>query len=421
MDGRHPDSREGPGHRTRPTGQPVRTPTRFLAGQHLTNTLSAVDATVTNTVTVRLGDLPSEVRIGPGQGRSLFVGPNPPAELPGIRVDPAAELDWRALDALESLTEVHYTGDDGALVAYLAARPGVTSLSWEPVTRTTIDLTATSLARVVITNTGSVESVALPGSTHFLSLVGVVAGLDVSTLRSADAEPFLTCQFSRVGSVEPIRGLADGAPLVTVWQCGALDLGALEPHVGMRELHVVETPVRGLAALTALPELRSLWLQDCYDLDLSGLPSPQGLAKLELLRLDGVRATDADVVRARWDTRPRVTVQRARSSAWLLKNHGNPFREWADDGSDSHTAKGATAAWRKALTALEKAAPSDGEAASAVLAQFVEAFNRLHERDNCIDTIRSEEVAHAFDQLTTRHPALARAHPEAIFERLRRF
>jgi len=375
---------------------------------------------VSDTVTVQLGDRPAEVHIGAGQGRSLYVGPHPPAGLPGIRVDTAAELAWRALDALESLTELHYTGDDKGLVGYLARRPGITSLSWEPETLTSIDLTATSLTRLVLTNAGTLDAVVLPEATHFLSLVGVVAGLKVSSSRSPATEPGLTCQFSKVASVEPIAGLEDGARSITVWQCGALTLGALEPHAAMRELHVVETPVQGFDALTRLRELRTLWLQDCYDLDLSGLPEPGSVAKLEVLRLDGVRETDADAVRAGWDTRPRVAVQRARSVDWLLKNHDNPFREWSDEDG-SRIAKGATKAWRSALAALAKAAPDDGDAARAALAEFVGAFNSLDERHHEIDTIRGEQVAQAFELLTTRHPALGPEDHAQIFERLRSF
>ena len=379
---------------------------------------------MSGTVTVKLGDRPAEVLVGPGQGRSLYVGPEPPAGLPGIRVDHAAELDWRALDALESLADLHYAGDDETLVRYLAGRPGISSLSWAPATLTSIDPTATSLTRLVLTNAGTLETVALPEATHFLSLVGVVAGLRVSSSRSPASELGLTCQFSRVAAVEPVAGLEDAARSVTVWQCGSLDLRALEAHAAMRDLHVVETPVEGLEALTRLPGLRAVWLQDCYDLDLSGLPATDSLAGLEELRLDGVREADADQVRVRWDPHPRVKVQRARSVDWLLKNHDDPFREWGDeapDGTAGRTATGATRAWRGALTALAKAAPDDGDGARAALSEFVEAFNALDERHHDIDTIRAEQIAEAFELLVTRHPALTPDDHDRIFERLRSF
>jgi hypothetical protein len=332
-----------------------------------------------------------------------------------VPIDPEAPVRWEELDQLPELREIQYSGRDVRVLEYLAARPDLNRLAWSDHRQTLLDFSRTTLGELSLDCGPGPLEVRLPtgGTLERLSLAPAARSDALSPLRrggrvglevhapeaGAGISLTLRCQGLPDGP-EAIPGLERICAL-SLWGVREVRLECLLAFQELEELTIFGPPgtVTGLRELARFPKLRRLRLRECYSLGVEALPPASAFPALESVEVDGVRQADAVVLAERLAGLGSLSIRGKRSDSWLRANLDNPFREWSDEHG-SATGKAAMAAYRKAVTALDRAG-SDAALVQAALHAFVEAFNRRSARDP-FDTIQREEVSDAFDELASR-------------------
>lgn len=322
-----------------------------------------------------------------------------------LRVDPTAAIRWEELDRLPGLTELAYTGRDPRLPEYLARRPGIRSLSWGGHGQRCLDFSDGHLEQLSFDASGALE-VRLPrsGSVRSLALAAPKAAEAVRVVAPGDGAGIylmIGCQDVPDGPAA-IPGL-EALRALSVFHVTRLELERLRPYGALEELSVAGPPgeILDIERLAQFPRLAKLMLRDCYHLGADRFPARVRLPGLRSVSVDGVRQAEGALLKERLAGLPELSLRGQRTDAWLRANLDNPFREWPDDYGDT-AGRAAMAAFRTALTALEKPATrADAAAIRDVLQAFVDRFNRLSARAP-FDTIQREQVADGYDELAGR-------------------
>ncbi|MEU4409474.1 hypothetical protein AB0F88_33605 [Streptosporangium sp. NPDC023963] len=340
------------------------------------------DNSTPNPVVVDLGD-------GPQTQYATMWHLDLPAHLPRVR--------WSALDTLPCLTALGFSGPDRGLAEALTNRPLIDQLTWDD-PPSTVDLSTTHLTTLTISGTG-LRHLRLPPGLMTLHLTGeppevVEAAEDGRWIR-------LTTTSSAGTVPSGLHGVRD-LDLQTAGDLSLLSLGAL---TGLESLHLRwSRPYGRLDAsdLSGFPRLHTLRLTDAYGIDAPSLPP--SAASLRRLSIDGIRLSQAKLLKARYKGTPvHVAVQGAKSDAWLAANVDNPLRDWVDD--DERAGAAACRAYASALRAIGRL-PADDPATVAearpILRTLVEKLNEIEERYEIIDTLRREQAGDAFFDLARR-------------------
>src|SRR5262249_56001292 len=104
-----------------------------------------------------------------------------------------------------------------------------------------------------------------------------------------------------------------------------------------------------------------------------------GCADLSGVGLQGLRASDAKVLRRRLADVDRLELTKSRSDRWLTNNIDNPFRDW--DADSPAFGKAAMKLWKSALQEARKVeGPPSRERASSIVLALVDGLNHLDRR-----------------------------------------
>ncbi len=328
-------------------------------------------------------------------------------------------IPWDALDAVQGLTEIHYTGTDRGFEDYLRRRRTIDRVVWHGHGRARIDLRGTLIERLVLSTDATPLELALPGSILSVDFLGPCAELRVTDGDPAFA-PAVSMQVA--GALPPaVKGLERLTSLVARGVRDA-DLRRLAPYASLERLtiHGDRATLRNLGALAALRSLRALELQDCDPIRVDEFPGRDALPSLARVSIRGMLKDDVATLRARLEGVATVDLQGARSAAWIEAHRSDPFREWEEAGATFGRA--ASAAWRAAVLEAAKLGPSaSASEAREALRRFVEALNALDARRGAIDTIRGEQAAEAFARLAAKFDAVPAEDAHAWFDAWRSF
>lgn len=330
----------------------------------------------------------------------LLPGEPEPGVVIRVPINPEAKIHWEELDRLPELTELQYTGADGRVVDYLATHSGIHRFGWSGHQLAVIDLERTSLTEFSLSGGDGPLEVRLPDSGS-LTRLSLALPADPSSLRfhapdqGAGVNLMLNC--TEVADSPPALSGLEEIRALSLFNVRRVRIEDLLPYRRLMELTVIGPPggILDLENLARLPNLRSLFLRDCYELNAAAMPPSSALPTLEKVEIDGVRKSDADLVAERLGNRVKLSIRGKRSDSWLRANLDNPFREWPEEHGGK-VGKAAMAAYRKASAALER--PADLEAVRNVLHEFMAAINKISAREP-FDTIQREQVMDAFDEL----------------------
>lgn len=192
---------------------------------------------------------------------------------------------------------------------------------------------------------------------------------------------------------------------VWLWVGGEMSAAVLAGLTDLEDLRLTFGEPPGV--LTDLPglrrhhRLRSLQLDDAYGLDPASLPE---LPSLRHLTLNGTRRTTSTAVKARLKgSAVTLSVNGAKSQAWLAAHLDNPFRDWVEDSKAFGQA--ACAAYNRArcaVDAIATEAPDRLDAAERALRGLVADLNVVNDEHGLIDTNYREQAWDAFCDLAKR-------------------
>lgn len=327
-------------------------------------------------------------------------------------------VDWSQLDALPYCGTVEWSGAARGIIAAVAARPSIRFLDWDDASGD-LDLSSTGLGTVRLEGAG-LRSVRLPESIETLLLRRPPAALQVE---APDLGRGLDLRLFQYGPDVVIPDGLRGTSKLWLWVGGEVSAAVLAGLTGLEELTLTFDDPPGV--LTDLPELgrhrrlHNLRLDDAYGLDVENLPE---LPSLRELFLNGtIRATAAAVTARFQGSEVAVSVDRAKSQAWLAAHMDNPLRGWTEYSEAFGQA--ACSAYTRAVRAVEAITPKTPNrlhAAERALRGLVADLNAIDDVHGLIDTNYREQAWNVFNGLAQR---LQIAEPQASgwFDDDRRF
>ncbi|MFG2040582.1 hypothetical protein [Dactylosporangium sp. NPDC048998] len=309
-------------------------------------------------------------------------------------------IDWTQLDKLPHCRTVEWSGPDRGVVDAVAGRLGIRFLYWSDAVGD-LDLRRTHLGTVRL-NGAQLRSVRLPRLIETVLLLRPPAGLQVEAPNEGRRVALRLFQYGP--DVVIPTGLRR-APEVWLWVGGEFSAAALAALSDLEHLTLTfDAPPGVLTDLSQLrqhPRMHTLQLDDAYGLDPAALPE---LPQLRHLVLNGTRRTIATTLRQRFRRGPvELSVNGAKSQAWLAAHMDNPFRDWVEDSKAFGQAacKAYTRAWR-AIEAIEPEAPDRLTAAERALRDLVADLNTIDSEHGLIDTIYREQAWDVFLDLAKR-------------------
>ncbi|MFC0029995.1 hypothetical protein ACFFMM_10720 [Micromonospora chaiyaphumensis] len=310
------------------------------------------------------------------------------------------QVHWSQLDALPQCLTVEWSGPERGIIEAVAARPGIRFLYWDDAVGD-IDLTSTNLGTVRLNGAG-LRSVRLPKSVGTLLLRRPPAALRVEAPEMGHGLDLRL--FPYTSDLVVPDGL-HRTRKVWLWVGGEMSAAVLAGLTDLEDLRLTFGEPPGV--LTDLPELgrhqrlHSLQLDDAYGLDPENLPE---LPSLRHLTLNGTRRATATAVKARLKGGAvTVSVNGAKSEAWLAAHMDNPFRDWVEDSEAFGQA--ACAAYnraRRAVDAIAPEAPDRLDAAERALRGLVAELNVADDEHGLIDTNYREQAWAVFCDLAKR-------------------
>lgn len=238
-----------------------------------------------------------------------------------------APFDWSRLDRLGALLTLAVTGPAPGLARYLAGRELIRHLRWRDPGPGDLDLRDAGLEELDLAfGDGAKRTIHLgpeldqlrvqPEDSRDLRFVHPDDGHGV-TLR---VEGCRAAHPGVIPGLERLTGLAVATPAV-------LEVERLR---GYRELRSFQARLDSGAivdagAMAAWEGLRVLQLEDAFEMNARELPTLEAWPELDTVRLDGLRKTDATLLRKRWKGVPELVLRNTRSQAWV-RAHGRAPR-----------------------------------------------------------------------------------------------
>lgn len=304
--------------------------------------------------------------------------------------------DFTALDALPALLKLDVTGAAPGLLAWLATRPLIETLTWRGELPDEIDLRATTLRSCALDADGA-RTAWLPTDLEALTLSLSEATRWRVHARDDGAPLALSLRAWRGEWIDRVDGL-DRVEDLTVTGFESLDLRrvAERPLVRSLTLHGAPGDVQHADALGALSALETLSLHGCLRLDTDHMPALSAWPKLRCAEVVAALADEGAAVRARWGRDRRVSVRSLCSADWPRHHAGHPFLRWRD------ARRGGLAG--AAYASTSKKLDAAGGAATAVrtaMQGFVKGLQRLHDGE-AFTPDEARDIEAAWSQLLAR-------------------
>ncbi len=302
------------------------------------------------------------------------------------------------LCALPCLSALHCERWHPGLYEYLKSCPFLTDLSLKNHQQKTLDFRHTHLISLEIT-LADVEELYLNDGLEELILWGPVS----ETCRIYAAENGAVLRLSLEKTISRFPTLTQLAEL-HCRKTEEIDLKELlKSYPSLRELRLWGKPgyIRNFAALKDFKEMRVFTTVDMFGFSADDIPRPEHMNKLAMFWMCSLPEDAARTAKQLYKNRKEqglsLWIQKARKPEWLAQNLDNPFRSW--DGQENISAaiaKKAFARYRKTRGEIFQLSqgPTDdiAESAEKAVRDYTEAFNKMNQRSDFIETVEREEI-----------------------------
>ncbi|MDF9826090.1 hypothetical protein M2447_000166 [Ereboglobus sp. PH5-10] len=345
------------------------------------------------------------------------------------------------LDKLPRLLEIEARGPRPDLIAYLRTHDLLHRLVWNAHGARALDFRGVPHIHDLELDATGLETLHLHDTLHSLKLTGAlhpalrIHAFDDGALLYLNAPPAIAA---------PDR--ADpGLPNLSTIRIEGIDKLDLAPiagrHPALEVLSLAGKPgtLQNISAISRLPKLRSLYIDDLFGYTPADIPPPGTHPRLAELWLESIPADVAAHVKKTYaplkkTARLDLQVRKPRAPEWLADNLDNPFRAWdGDEFVSPANARRAATLYKKTRAELRArldspdAAPALPEYLEQLVRKWAAAFNTWDKRTNWIETEERETICEVVDNLLAeaarRHPAanIDTAKLSSLFDELRDF
>ncbi len=257
----------------------------------------------------------------------LAFGPAPPRDRIWLWAGEGASFDWRGLDVFPQLTHLGVCGDAPGALAWCAGHPLVQSLTWRGA-GDTLDLSGHDLTQLELPAAGCARVVLSPGLRTLILALDPARPVEVVAADGGSGLA-LTVRVHDEADLAGLRGL-DAVRKLTVEDFVSFDLRALGRWASLRDLELVGAPGR-LSYSASLAERRGLEvlrLWNCVAVDADAMPPLSAWPALRKLRVWGLGAAEAAVLRGRWGRDRRLRLTGALDEAAVFARADIPMQRW---------------------------------------------------------------------------------------------
>lgn len=307
--------------------------------------------------------------------------------------------DMSELEQLPCLMSIETSNGTQALMEFIQGNPFINELHWQSSTVHALDFSGSGLSRLILQPDG-VTSLVLNEGLSLLALRGAPS----PALRIDDGAHgrHLTLQCTQ--TLAPFHGLGQlgGLSLVSMKEVDLAQVAQRFPHLTALRIWGNPGLASQIASLAQLSQLRMFTAYDLFGYTAEEFPSATQLPQLSALWLTSLPADVAKAIKTGYKRAAALgldlSVTKARKPEWLADNLLNPFRDW--DGREHISpayAKKAALAYKNMLAVTRgiDAAMDVTVAATALeamVAAYVDAFNKIERRASIIETVEREEI-----------------------------
>ncbi|MEX0141780.1 hypothetical protein MRBLMS1_002618 [Massilia sp. LMS1-1-1.1] len=307
--------------------------------------------------------------------------------------------DMSELEQLPCLMSIETADGSQALMEFIQGNPFINELHWQSSTVHALDFSGSGLNRLILQPDG-VTSLVLNKGLSLLALRGAPS----PALRIDDGADgrHLTLQCTQ--TLAPFHGLGQlgGLSLVSMKEVDLAQVAQRFPHLTALRIWGKPGLASQIASLAQLSQLQMFTAYDLFGYTAEEFPSATQLPQLSALWLTSLPADVAKAIKTGYKRAAALgldlSVTKARKPEWLADNLLNPFRDW--DGREHISpayAKKAALAYKNMLAVTRgiDAAMDVTVAATALeamVAAYVDAFNKIERRASIIETVEREEI-----------------------------
>ena len=307
--------------------------------------------------------------------------------------------DMSELEQLPCLMSIETSNGTQALMEFIQGNPFINELHWQSSTVHALDFSGSGLSRLILQPDG-VTSLVLNEGLSLLALRGAPS----PALRIDDGADgrHLTLQCTQ--TLAPFHGLGQlgGLSLVSMNEVDLAQVAQRFPHLTALRIWGKPGLASQIASLAQLSQLQMFTAYDLFGYTAEEFPSATQLPQLSALWLTSLPADVAKAIKTGYKRAAALgldlSVTKARKPEWLADNLLNPFRDW--DGREHISpayAKKAALAYKNMLAVTRgiDAAMDVTVAATALeamVAAYVDAFNKIERRASIIETVEREEI-----------------------------
>ncbi|TDY36293.1 hypothetical protein C8C89_4175 [Janthinobacterium sp. 75] len=307
--------------------------------------------------------------------------------------------DMSELEQLPCLMSIETGDGTQALMEFIQGNPFINELHWQSSTVHVLDFSGSGLERLILQPDGVTSLVLNKG----LSLLALRSAPSPS-LRIDDGADGRHLTLQCTHALPPFHGLdrLGGLSLVSMKEVDLAQVAQRFPHLTALRIWGKPGLASHMSSLAQLTQLQMFTTYDLFGFKAEDFPLATQLPKLGTLRMTSLPADAAKVIKAGYKKAAALgldlSVTKARKPEWLAENLLNPFRDW--DGREHISpayAKKAALAYKNMLAVTRSIdAAMEATAATAALeamvAAYVDAFNKMDRRSGIIETVEREEI-----------------------------
>ncbi len=304
-----------------------------------------------------------------------------------IWIDSDNDIPIDELYKLPALTAIECDGKFDELIEFIEKNPLIDELDLRNHKQEIIDISKTNLKRLII-ECSTLKRLKLNKEIRFLSIIDNHNNLEIDhPLQGKFLGININLESLKQFDLPYLKSIRSSKNEVVDFE------RIVEMYPNIQELKIWGKPgvARNFKSIEKLSQLKYLQIQDLFEMSENDILNPKLLPNLEFLWLTSVPKEFGKAIKKQFKHIVNLSATKLRDEKWLVENMNNPFRNWdGREGITKANAKKAFNAFKKLNTTVSKNPETDILIAS--FTAFVDVFNKMEQKLECIHTIEREEI-----------------------------
>ena len=308
-----------------------------------------------------------------------------------IRVNARDLPNIEVLNSLVALSEIEFKGPSNELIKFINDSPLIEKLIWDNHEQTTLDFSDSVITELRL-DLSKLKHLKLNDHTRFLCIFGDLSGLsDLKVQTPSNGQNLEYYLYLENGEI-PNLGLKQLNKL-SLWVKRVDMHDVFQSHPNIKSLSITGDPgyIDNIHSLSHFKNLETIKFRDTFGIEVEDFPSPSELPNLVSLNVSSISKDVGEHIKKNFKHLSHLHVDELRNEKWITDNINNPFRDWEDyEEITKANFKKAFNAFKRLHSSFEKDL-TEHELKEKFI-EFIQVFNKIDEKSNCIGTIEREDI-----------------------------